>query len=53
MVTRSKNGISKPKLCVAIIPTCDSIIAHVIISQALSNPHWKSAMDSEITTPRC
>lgn len=47
MVTKFKNGISKPKLHVAIIPTCDSIIEPTTISQALFDHHWKSAMDSE------
>ena len=47
MITRAKSGISKPKIFNVLLPTCDSLTEPSTVLQALSNPDWKSTMDSE------
>ena len=45
MKTRSKSGIFKPKLLIAVVHQEPSTA-----TQALDIPHWKQAMDAEYTT---
>lgn len=47
MVTRSEAGTSKLKAYTTINSSSQSILEHVIVSKALLDPRWKTAMQLE------
>ena len=47
MITRSKNGIFKPKQFPNMLLLCEHISEPTTVSEALSSPDWKKAMEAE------
>ena len=47
MITRSKNGIFKPKQFPNMALLCENSLEPTTVSEALSHPEWKQAMEAE------